>query len=92
MPFTILGSFAIAASTDIKALLFWRVIQMFGCSSGFVLGAATIGDIYDVEERGTAMGTFFGVSTSAIMFFVNDTQVCHLGHVTWTRGCTPYRR
>lgn len=62
MPFTILGSFAIAASTDINSLLFWRSVQTFGCSGAHALGAAVIGDIFRVEERGTAMGTFFGVS------------------------------
>ncbi|KAF8126594.1 MFS general substrate transporter [Boletus edulis] len=62
MPFTILGSFAVAASPNIGSLLFWRVVQAAGCSGGFVLGAATIGDIYKVEERGTAMGTFFGAA------------------------------
>lgn len=67
MPFTIIGSFAVAASTDIYSLLFWRFVQTFGCSGGYALGAATIGDIYRVEERGTAMGTFLGVSLLAIM-------------------------
>ncbi|KAG8217168.1 major facilitator superfamily domain-containing protein [Butyriboletus roseoflavus] len=62
MPFTILGSFAVAASTDINSLLFWRFIQTFGCSGSHALGAATIGDIYKVEERGTAMGTFLGAT------------------------------
>ena len=28
------------------------------------VGAATISDIYRLEERGTAMGVFFGVSDS----------------------------
>ena len=62
MPFTILGSFAVAASPDLNSLLFWRFVQTFGCSSGYALGAATIGDIYTAEERGAAMGTYFGVS------------------------------
>lgn len=61
MPFSILGSFAVAACTDLNGLLFWRFVQTFGCGGAFALGAATIGDIYKVEERGTAMGTFFGV-------------------------------
>lgn len=67
MPFTILGSFAIAASTDLESLLFWRFVQTFGCSGGSALGAAAIGDIYKVEERGSAMGTFYGVSQPTIM-------------------------
>ena len=67
MPFTILGSFAVATSTGLKSLLFWRFVQTFGCSGGYVLGAATIGDIYKLEERGSAMGTFLGVSLPAIV-------------------------
>ncbi|KAF8126610.1 MFS general substrate transporter [Boletus edulis] len=62
IPFTILGSFGMAASTDINSLLFWQFVQTFGCSGGHALGAATIGDIYKVEERGSAMGTFFGAT------------------------------
>ncbi|KAF8129158.1 major facilitator superfamily domain-containing protein [Boletus edulis] len=62
MPFTILGSFGVAASTNISSLLFWRFVQTFGCSGGHALGAATIGDIYRLEERGSAMGTFFGAT------------------------------
>ncbi|KAF8553779.1 MFS general substrate transporter [Imleria badia] len=62
MPITILSSFAVAASTDINRLLFWRFVQTFGCSGGFALGTAVIGDIYKVEERGAAMGTFFGAA------------------------------
>ncbi|KAF8437474.1 major facilitator superfamily domain-containing protein [Boletus edulis BED1] len=60
LPFTILGSFAVATSTNINSLLFWRFVQMFGCNGGFVLGTAAVGDIFKVEERGSAMGTFFG--------------------------------
>ena len=67
MPVTILGSFAVAASPDLNSMLFWRFVQTFGCSGSFSVGAATIGDIYKVEQRGTAMGTFFGVSLPAIM-------------------------
>ncbi|KAG6327953.1 hypothetical protein ID866_11136 [Astraeus odoratus] len=43
-------------------LLFWRFVQAFGCSGAMPIGAAVIGDIYALEERGTAMGSFFGAS------------------------------
>lgn len=62
MLFTITGSFAVATSTDIKSLIFRRFVQTFGCSAGYALRTATIGDVYKVEERGTAMGTFLSVS------------------------------
>jgi MFS family permease len=67
MPITILASFALASSTDLTSLLFWRFLQTFGCSGGYVIGAAIIGDIYRLEERGTAMGTFISVSTPAVV-------------------------
>ncbi|KAH0830224.1 MFS general substrate transporter [Lanmaoa asiatica] len=62
LPGEMADGFAVAASTDINSLLFWRFVQTFGCSGGYALGAATIGDIYKVEERGTAMGTFLGAT------------------------------
>ncbi|KAG2049505.1 MFS general substrate transporter [Suillus hirtellus] len=34
----------------------------FGCSGGIPLGAGVIGDIYKLEERGTAIGVFFGAT------------------------------
>lgn len=41
--------------------MFWRFCQAAGASPGLALGAGVIGDIYKVEERGTALGIFFGV-------------------------------
>ncbi len=41
--------------------MFWRVIQAFGASSGLSVGAGAISDMYRLEERGQAMGIFFGV-------------------------------
>ncbi|KAI9570823.1 major facilitator superfamily domain-containing protein [Boletus coccyginus] len=66
MPISILGSFAVAASADLNSLLFWRFVQTFGCAGGYALGAATIGDIYRAEKRGTAMGTYFGATLSGL--------------------------
>ncbi len=45
--------------------MFWRVVQAFGASSAMSVGAGVIGDIYRLEERGYAMGLFFGVSHAA---------------------------
>ncbi|KAL4061806.1 major facilitator superfamily domain-containing protein [Scleroderma yunnanense] len=60
MPLMAIGSFGAALSTDLPNLLFWRFVQAFGCSGGTSIGAAVIGDIYRREERGTALGSFFG--------------------------------
>ena len=51
-----------ATARKVPILMFWRVVQAFGSSSGMSVGAGVIGDIYRLEERGSAMGIFFGVS------------------------------
>jgi MFS family permease len=43
-------------------LFFFRVFQAAGASPGFSIGAGVIGDIYKLEERGTAIGIFLAVS------------------------------
>ncbi|KAG1884734.1 major facilitator superfamily domain-containing protein [Suillus subluteus] len=62
MPFLCIGSCGVAMSTSLRSLLFWRFVQTFGCSGGIPLGAGVIGDIYKLEERGTAIGIFFGAT------------------------------
>ncbi|KAG1819858.1 major facilitator superfamily domain-containing protein, partial [Suillus subaureus] len=66
MPFLCVGSCGVAVSTSLRSLLFWRFVQMLGCSGGIPLGAGVIGDIYKLEERGTAIGVFFGASLFGI--------------------------
>jgi MFS family permease len=61
LPTLCIASLGVAFARSVPALLIWRIIQAFGCSSGMSVGAAVIGDIYRLEERGTAMGVFFGV-------------------------------
>ena len=58
----VIGSAGLAAAPNIPALLFWRFIQAMGGSLGPVLGAAVIGDIFKLEERGSAMGVCFAAS------------------------------
>ncbi|KAG2030076.1 major facilitator superfamily domain-containing protein [Suillus americanus] len=55
-------SCGVAMSTSLRSLLFWRFVQVLRCSGGMPLGAGVIGDIYKLEERGTAAGAFFGAS------------------------------
>ncbi|KAG1846603.1 major facilitator superfamily domain-containing protein [Suillus subalutaceus] len=62
MPILCIGSFGVAASMSLRTLLFWRFVQAFGCAGGVSVGAAVIGDIYRPEQRGTALGIFFGAS------------------------------
>ncbi|TFK45914.1 MFS general substrate transporter [Heliocybe sulcata] len=58
-PLLCIGSLGTAAAQDVPQLMIWRVVQAFGASSGMSVGAAVIGDIYRLEERGTAIGVFF---------------------------------
>ncbi|KXN87018.1 putative transporter AQR1 [Leucoagaricus sp. SymC.cos] len=58
LPFCILGSLGVSAARNLPELLFWRFWQCIGASPGLAIGAAVIGDIYKLEERGTGMGLF----------------------------------
>ncbi|KAF9235271.1 MFS general substrate transporter, partial [Melanogaster broomeanus] len=55
-PFLCIGSLGVAASSSLLPLLLWRFIQAFGCAGAYSLGAGVIGDIFELEERGTAIG------------------------------------
>ena len=61
IPCLALGSFGVSISRSIPELLCWRVLQAVGSSAGMATGVAIIGDIYKLEERGTAVGITFGV-------------------------------
>ncbi|CDO72082.1 hypothetical protein BN946_scf184962.g25 [Trametes cinnabarina] len=60
LPCLCIGSIGVATSHSVPALMIWRVIQALGASSGLSVGAGAVGDMYRLEERGTAMGIFFG--------------------------------
>ncbi len=70
LPCLCVGSIGVATAHSVPVLMFWRAVQAFGASSGMSVGAGVIGDIYRLEERGTAMGIFFGVSASVVLSFV----------------------
>ncbi len=60
-PLLTLGSIGVALSRNVPEMMVCRFIQAFGTSGGMSVGAAVIGDVYKLTERGTAMGIFFGV-------------------------------
>ncbi|XP_006458750.1 hypothetical protein AGABI2DRAFT_63935 [Agaricus bisporus var. bisporus H97] len=60
LPFMILGSLMTARTESIPQLMVGRFIQAVGGSPGLSVGAGVIGDIYKLEERGTALGSYFG--------------------------------
>lgn len=61
LPLLCIGSFGAAICQNLWQLAVARAIQAFGASTFLSVGAATIGDLYRVEERGTVMGIYFGV-------------------------------
>ena len=56
----------------------WRVVQAIGCSSGMSVGAAVAGDLYALEERGQAMGIFYGASPLSPALPTRITERCSL--------------
>ncbi|XP_006458742.1 hypothetical protein AGABI2DRAFT_200589 [Agaricus bisporus var. bisporus H97] len=59
-PLMVIASLAVARASTVTQLLVWRGIQGIGAAPNYPLGAGVIGDIYRLEERGTALGTYFG--------------------------------
>jgi MFS family permease len=65
----VIGSAGVASAQNIPSLLFWRFIQSVGGSLSPALGAAVIGDIFKLEERGGAIGVCFAASKLLFMIF-----------------------
>jgi len=57
----ILGSFGVAGAQTVAQLMFWRIIQGMGASPSLSIGAGVAGNIYGLEDRGSALGAYFGV-------------------------------
>ncbi|KAF5372115.1 hypothetical protein D9758_005012 [Tetrapyrgos nigripes] len=62
LPLLTIGSIGVALSPSIEYLVIWRFLQTMGGAPGLSVGAGVIGDIYQLEERGTAMGIFFSAT------------------------------
>ncbi|KAH6919113.1 major facilitator superfamily domain-containing protein [Coprinopsis sp. MPI-PUGE-AT-0042] len=62
LPICVVGCVGVASALTVPQLLFWRFLQAFGVSGGLAVGAAVLGDIYKLEERGSAMGVFFAAA------------------------------
>ncbi|KAF8521417.1 major facilitator superfamily domain-containing protein [Hysterangium stoloniferum] len=62
LPLIFIGGLLSAAARNVFELVVGRSIQGFGASCVLSVGAATISDIYQLEERGTAMGIFLGTT------------------------------
>lgn len=73
-----LGSFGVANAASVPQLLCFRVFQAFGSSSALSIAMGVIGDIYKLEERGTASGTYFGVGFVSFLSIMQRKMIHHL--------------
>ena len=62
------GSFMCGNSSSIEELIFWRVIEGFGCGAIMPVGMTIISNVFPGKERGTALG-FWAVASAASVSF-----------------------
>ncbi|EKM83282.1 hypothetical protein AGABI1DRAFT_69563 [Agaricus bisporus var. burnettii JB137-S8] len=62
LPVMVLGSIGVARAQSVQQLLIFRFLQAMGASPGTSVGFGVIGDIYRLEERGRAMGSYYGAT------------------------------
>lgn len=62
------GSFMCGNSSTIEELIFWRVIEGFGCGMLLPVGMAIVSDVFPPEQRGMALG-FWSVASAASVSF-----------------------
>lgn len=62
------GSFMCGNSTSIEELIFWRVIEGFGCGAIMPLGMAIVSNTFTPEERGMALGFWTIASAASVSF------------------------
>ncbi|KAF5349687.1 hypothetical protein D9756_008816 [Leucocoprinus leucothites] len=62
LPVMIIGSLGVGWAQNVDQLLIFRFLQAMGASPGTSVGFGVIGDIYRLEERGRAMGSYYGAT------------------------------
>lgn len=62
------GSFMCGNSTSIEELIFWRVIEGFGCGAIMPVGMAIVSNSFPPEQRGIALG-FWAIASAASISF-----------------------
>ena len=82
LPVMILGSFGVAGAQTVAYLVFWRMIQGMGASPRLSIGAGVIGDIYGLEDRGSALGAYFGVC-SVLSHSLTYSNLTRLVFLVW---------
>ncbi|MCC2626186.1 MAG: drug resistance transporter, drug antiporter-2 family [Burkholderiales bacterium] len=60
------SSLLAGCAVSIQWLIFWRLIQGISCAILYTASGAIISHIFSVEERGRAMGIFFGISFTGL--------------------------
>jgi len=73
LPLIVIGSIGLSVAHTVAAMLTWRFVQVLGAAPGLAIGGGVIGDIYPLEQRGTAMGIYFAACLlgSALAPFVS---------------------
>lgn len=87
-----IGSLGVAFAWNVPSLLTFRTVQAFGTSSGLSVGMGVIADIYKLEERGTASGVFWGVSSTWCAYASPALLIVYLGCTARARSCSSRRR
>lgn len=62
------GSFMCGNSDTIEELIFWRVIEGFGCGAIMPVGMAIVSNVFPPEQRGMALG-FWAIASAASVSF-----------------------
>ncbi|KAK9760924.1 Dityrosine transporter 1, variant 2 [Basidiobolus ranarum] len=55
----LIASILCALSSNIAMFIVMRILQSSGSSAAMAVGAGSISDLFDIQERGTAMGLFY---------------------------------
>lgn len=62
------GSFMCGNSVSIEELIFWRVIEGFGCGAIMPIGMAIVSNVFPPQQRGMALG-FWAIASAASVSF-----------------------
>ncbi|KZT41075.1 MFS general substrate transporter [Sistotremastrum suecicum HHB10207 ss-3] len=64
LPIYFLASIGVAACRNVPELMIFRALQAFGSCAFQSVGAGTISDIFRLDQRGRALGIFYGLGLS----------------------------
>lgn len=76
------GSLLCGSASTIEELIFWRVIEGFGCGMLLPVGMAIVSDVFPPEQRGMALG-FWAISSAASVSFGPTIGGYLVDYVNW---------